>query len=135
MALIHKTSPQTSITQPPTDMIGDVTKPQQLIVMPSAIRNGAYDGSVSARDPGDSLDGASEGFGLIVDSLRHCASIGDSVPTRERDKDRSQIDRARWHPHQQAAHLLVDPVSQPPLLADEAQQFWRTATGGVEWAH
>src|SRR6266581_6358618 len=48
MAPIHRDRPQMSRTKPPIDMMGDVTMPQKIIVMPSASRNGAYEGSTGA---------------------------------------------------------------------------------------
>src|SRR5882757_9069343 len=63
MALIHKDRLQTSRTKPPIDMMGDVTTPQKIIVMPSASRNGAYEGSTGAGVRG-SVDSGS--FGRII---------------------------------------------------------------------
>ena len=44
MSRIHDQSPQAKTANPPADMTGDVANPQKTIVMPSATRNGAYDG-------------------------------------------------------------------------------------------
>src|SRR5207244_3434775 len=66
IALIHRPRPHTRRTNPPIDMTGDVTMPQKIIVMPSANRNGAYEGSTVACGSRDSGNGSLEMFGRII---------------------------------------------------------------------
>ena len=41
MSRIHNQSAQANTANPPTDITGDVARPQKVIVMPSARKNGA----------------------------------------------------------------------------------------------
>src|SRR5439155_3864373 len=69
IALIHRPSPQMRRTNPPIDMTGEVTMPQKIIVMPSASRNGAYEGSTGgcgACGSRNSGNGSLEMFGRII---------------------------------------------------------------------
>src|SRR5258706_13154277 len=81
MALIHRDSPQMSRTKPPIDMMGDGAMPQKIIVMPTASRNGAYDGSTGAGGWGAVDSGSFGRFIAIPPALPLVRELGTTSRT------------------------------------------------------